>query len=614
MAETLAHRGPDDAGVRVDERAGLGLAHRRLSIIDLSERGRQPMEREGCWIAYNGEVYNYRELRGELERIGYSFHSTSDTEVVLVGYLAWGEEVLQRMRGMFAGAIWDGRRRLLVIFRDRVGVKPLYYWRDPHRLIVASQPRAIVAHPAVAREIDPRALAAFLELGYVPAPLAIFRGMAKLPAAHYAVVGEDLEVRPKPYWDPFASPPELPEDPDEREGLLEEKLLESFELRMVADVEVGIFLSGGIDSSLVAALLARRAGRRVRAFTIGFEERRYDESEAARLVARHLDLPHHVRMCTEAEALELVEDLPEVFDEPFGDASAIPTLMLSRFARERVKVALSADGGDELFAGYRRYRWATTLWTLLGRIGPGRPVLSRLFRAVPAGWVGRAGSAVLPDSLAWSAENKWRKLQTAFATAPAFDRFWRAVMGYWTPEEIEGLLGSSAGDLPGFVPPPGLDGVDAMAAVDYRTYLPDDVLVKVDRATMAASLEGRDPLLDHGIAEMVFALPREDRYRDGRGKILLKRILERYVPREIVERPKHGFAVPMERWLSGALEPLLRRALDRERLRREGVLRWEPVAAELRAFERDRRDAVNHAARLWLLVVFQRWKERWLDR
>jgi asparagine synthase (glutamine-hydrolysing) len=610
MRDTLAHRGPDDEGVYVDDSGCVGLGHRRLTILDLTAAGHQPMSYEGVWTVHNGEIYNFRGLRKQLTGTGHSFESESDTEVILKGFREWGLDVVQRFRGMFATALWDSAERKLHLARDRAGVKPLYYYSDNDRFIFASEMRAILRHPAVSRDLDLDALALYLKLGYVPAPHSIFRNVSKLEAGHTLTVDEDGRRESLKYWDVFdCFRRGVDEGLDEEEatGELERILTDSFRLRTVSDVPVGVFLSGGIDSTTVAALLQKDSTRPVKTFTIGFEDEAYDEAETARKVAARLGTDHHELYLDPRMALEIIPSLPEIYDEPFGDASGIPTYMVSRFARESVKVALSADGGDELFAGYRLYTRLARAYRSLSRLGP-------LLKPV----VGAAGAFPLRQLLKGrtpTVDHTLGKLRASVSGGFSMSSFFWAGRSIWTDDEIDRLLRRDSGATVGFVAPytefaqEASGFVDFMRAADYRSYLADDLLVKVDRASMAVSLESRDPFLDHRIAEFAAALPERLLVRGNDAKYLLKRVLYRHVPRDIVDGPKRGFAVPLNEWLKTDLKGLLTEYLNEDRIRREGVFDWPCVREELEAFL----DGRVRSSRIWLLLEYEMWRDRWLD-
>ncbi len=599
MAETMTHRGPDASGIFLSPDGRAGLAHRRLSIIDLTDAGAQPMTAGGdaLAISYNGEVFNYREIREELAGRGHAFRGDSDTEVILAACREWGVAgAVSRFIGMFAFALWDGRTRTMTLVRDRLGIKPLYVARAPGLVLFGSTLSPILACPSFPREVDRAALQYYLEFQYVPAPHAIWRGVEKVLPGRIVELSPDGSRRERPYWDLFdhwgtadARPRADAEYAEELSALLRS----SVRYRMISDVPLGAFLSGGIDSSLTVALMREAAAGAVKTFSIGFAEKGYDESAHAREVARHLGTDHHEKTCTPAEALALVRKIPEAYDEPFADSSAIPTMLVSEFTRQHVTVSLSGDGGDELFCGYPRYRWIRA-GSLIHAI-PGvvrRPLFSLLSR-VPVHKVQRGAETALQDDPA----------EMYLHTVGIFER-----------RRLAEIVPSVADDsrLPYFSTfrdPRAGTAVERAMATDIRTYLVDDILAKVDRASMAYSLEARVPLLDHRIVEFAARLPMGQKVRGSETKRLLRTILYRMVPRRLLDRPKMGFGVPLSRWLRHELRPLLDEYLGEERVRREGFLRPEGVRRVVAEHLSGRRD---HQYRLWALLVFGMWRERYL--
>jgi asparagine synthase (glutamine-hydrolysing) len=614
MALTLRHRGPDDLGVYADESAGVALGHTRLAIIELSALGHQPMA-SPCGrfvLAFNGEIYNFRELRRALAGAGHRFRGESDTEVALVALQHWGvEAALARFNGMFALAFWDRRARTLELARDRLGEKPLYYGRAGRSIVFASELGALRAHPEFRPEIDRAALAAMLRHGYVPAPGAIYEGVRKLPAGcRLRLAAGSLELpSPVPYWRlrDVALAPQGADAPEERLDELHRLLADAVALRMTADVPVGAFLSGGVDSSLVSALMQSASARPVKTYAIGFDDPRFDEAARARAVARFLGTEHSEVIVTRADALDLVPALAGVHDEPFADPSQLPTLMVSRLARADVKVALSGDGGDELFGGYRRYRAAASLWRLAAPLPrPARAALGRVLGwPSPRAWeaLGRAAAVAgvrADPRLAERAEKAARAMPASSA-----EDVHRRMMSPW-PDPSTLVLGAPEPE-PAGAPPETAGLVEAMLLRDAEGYLPDDILVKLDRASMSLGLEARVPLLDHRVVECAWRFPVELRIRDGVGKWPLRAVLARHVPPALTERPKQGFDVPVSDWLRGPLRGWAEDLLAPERLRREGLLRPEPVARRWREHLDGRREG---SLALWHVLMFQSWLER----
>jgi asparagine synthase (glutamine-hydrolysing) len=617
MTDRLAHRGPDDHGAWIDAAAGIGLGFRRLAILDLSPAGHQPMiSASGRFvITFNGEIYNFAELRTTLEGHGVRFRGHSDTEVIVEAVDRWGvAAVLPQLWGMFALALWDRERRVLAIARDRLGKKPLYYGRCGDTWLFGSELKALRAHPSFAAPIDRDALAAYLRFGYVPGPRSIHAGVAKLPAGSWCELADGVEAVPRAYWSArevaragFGSPRAVTDEAaaDELDALLRDAVAR----RMVADVPLGAFLSGGLDSSTVVALMQAQSTRPVKTFTIGFAVEGYDEAQAARAVAQHLGTEHTELYVTPEEARAVIPRLPAIYDEPFADSSQIPTLLVAGLARRHVTVALSGDGGDELFAGYTRYTWAEDIWRRVGRLpSPVRGALAAGLRGVsPAAWdmLHDALRRVTAGPGVTHAGDKIHKLAAIVGAASPDDLYRRLVSQWQNPaalvvrgREVPTLLDDAS------VEPEFTDFTARMMFLDLVTYLPEDILVKVDRATMAVSLEGRCPLLDHRLVEFAWRLPMSLKRRDGTGKWLLRRVLHRYVPAPLVERPKMGFGIPIDHWLRGPLRDWADALLDARRLRDDGFLLPDPVQ---RAWREHLSGQRNHQYKLWAVLMFQAW-------
>ncbi|WP_431856173.1 asparagine synthase (glutamine-hydrolyzing) [Azospirillum sp.] len=615
MNDTIAHRGPDGDGIWVDEAAGIALAHRRLAIVDLSPLGRQPMESaDGRWVvAYNGEIYNYQDLRAELEAAGHRFRGHSDTEVLVEGVARWGvEATARRLVGIFAMALWDRRERTLHLVRDQVGVKPLYWARFGGTVLFGSQPKALRAHPAFRAEIDRDALTAYVRFAYVPAPHTIYAGVHKLEPGCILTVRPDGEPERTAYWSLEGAvraglSDRLDLSDDEAADRLEALLKDAVGRQMVADVPLGAFLSGGVDSSTVVAMMQAQSSRPVRTFTIGFREAGYDESADARAVAAHLGTDHTELTVEPADALNVIPTLADWYDEPFADSSQVPTFLVSQLTRRSVTVALSGDGGDELFAGYRRYLLGARLWRGMGRVPAGlRAAAAGLIQAVPPGrWDALLGR--LPGMR--MAGDKAHKLAGILGSADA-DTLYRTLASQWQHPEALVLGGREPHGLPwdARVADQVPDFTERMQYLDSATYLPDDILAKVDRASMAVALEARVPLLDHRVVEFAWRLPLHQKLRDGQGKHLLRRVLYRHVPRALIERPKMGFAVPIADWLRGPLRPWAEDLLDERRLREDGLL---DAAVVRRAWAEHLSGRRNRQHQLWVVLMFQAWKARW---
>jgi asparagine synthase (glutamine-hydrolysing) len=615
MTDALVHRGPDASGVWVDASRGIALGHRRLSIVDLSPLGQQPMPSTSgrYWLVFNGEIYNYRVLRDTLHAQGVAFRGHSDTEVLLALIERDGfDAALGQCVGMFAIALWDRDRGVLSLARDRFGEKPLYVGRCRGGLAFASELSALRTLPGVSSEIEPAALAAYLRHGYVPAPMSMLRDVVKLEPGTIAtfaapVYGSATTTR---YWSvrdaALSGLATSPAGSDEaRVAQLDHLLRGAVADQMVADVPLGAFLSGGIDSSLIVALMQAQSAQPVRTFTIGFRESAFDEAPHAEAVARHIGTDHTTMIVTAQDALNVIPRLPSIYNEPFADASQIPTVLVSRLAREHVTVALSGDGGDELFGGYARYPLAMRAW---GRVSGLPHSIRRASRAmITAVGAGTWDRALGPMGLISRGVtgDRVHKLATLIDMRTFPDFYLHLVSAWRRPQDL----------LPGVVEQDtairapfnaGRGGLLAdMMFRDQVSYLPDDILVKVDRAAMAASLETRAPLLDHRVAEFAWQLPTNCWQRDGQGKWIVRQVLDRYVPRALIDRPKQGFGVPIAEWLRGPLRDWADDLLSPDALRHDGIFRAEPV---LQTWKEHRDGTRNWAPSLWHLLMFQAWR------
>jgi asparagine synthase (glutamine-hydrolysing) len=615
---SLRQRGPDDRGTWVRSGRGVAFGHTRLSILDLSDLGRQPMvSDDGDFVmVFNGEIYNFAEIRAELEKCGHLFRSSGDSEVVLAALRHWGMAAVERFVGMFAIALWRESERRLWLIRDRLGVKPLYYAWDGRVLWFGSELKALRAFRAWRAEIDRAALGEYFQFGYVSAPRSIYRQVCKLLPGHWLELGDSGEPVTRCYWSMLVPREALTASESELEEQLEAMLIDAFRYRMVADVPVGVFLSGGLDSSLVTAVLQRHSGQAVRTFTVGFTEPGFDESRWAWQVASHLGTRHTEHVLSASEMAKILTRWADLFDEPFGDPSGVPTFLVSRLARESVKVALSADGGDELFSGYQHYGVMLARERMLARMPrPARNALSQAMQFLPTrslqGLVDRLPApAPLRHSARRALVDRVEKLRAVFPAAdPA--TIYDVGMSFWMPAENAQLLGAPVPSRPVLNGHPR-SFADHMSCCDLRHYLPDDILTKVDRTTMAVGLEGREPLLDHRLVEFALRLPLGLRRGPLGTKHLLRRILYRYVPRAILERPKQGFGVPMSRWLRGELAPLLDAYLAPGRVRDAGILNPCVVDRALGNFRNGgpRRDRLD-VQKVWLLLAFEMWREKW---
>jgi asparagine synthase (glutamine-hydrolysing) len=621
MADVLAHRGPDDGGTWTDPAAGVALGHRRLAVLDLSAAGHQPMaSASGRWVVtYNGEVYNHPALRRRLASEGYRFRGTSDTEVVLGGLDTWGlDETLRACNGMFALAVWDRRDRVLHLVRDRLGEKPLYVGWSSSGLLFGSELKALLAHRDFAPRIDRAALALYLRHNCVPAPFCIYEGVQKvMPGEVVSVRAEDVprrRVRRRAYWSAREvaerggdGPPRADDDVLEE---LEALLLDAVRLRMVADVPVGAFLSGGVDSSTIAALMVQASAAPVRTFTIGFSDPAYDESTEAAAVAAKLGTEHTHAQLHPDEALAAIPELPEIYDEPFADSSQLPTLLVSRLARRDITVALTGDGADELFAGYNRHAWCERLW---GRLD-GVPLRAR--RAVGAALALPSPGAV--DRLAQVGFRPLPPSRRPRIPATKVAKLAR-ILPSFSPEDMYQRLTSHWPDpsaLVGVPEPPTLisdttrwpalpTATERVMLLDQLTYLPDDILTKVDRASMSVALEVRVPFLDHRVAEAAWRLPLAQKLRNGETKWPLRRILRAHLPEDLVSRPKMGFGLPLGSWLRGPLRDWTEDLLSAAALADEGLLEPEPIR---RLWQEHLRGRVDAGHELWDVLMFQAWR------
>jgi asparagine synthase (glutamine-hydrolysing) len=618
MAATLRHRGPDDEGSWIDPDAGVALGFRRLAILDLSPSGHQPMTSadERYTLVFNGEIYNYKDLKAELATAGYPFRGTSDTEVILAGFCLWGfERTIARMSGMFGLAVWDADIRTLTLARDRVGKKPVYYGRAGNAWLFASELKALRAFPGFTPVVDRDALTQFLRFTYVPAPLSIYKGVFKLPPGHFVRLSRDGDSAATCYWDAAKVARDgqrnpLQIDDEDAVAQLDGLLRDAVARRMVADVPLGAFLSGGLDSSTVVALMQAQSATPIRTFTIGFNDEDYNEAEAAKGVARYLGTDHSELYVTPEQARCVIPALPSIYDEPFADSSQIPTYLVSRFAREQVTVSLSGDGGDELFGGYNRYFWAPAIWNRMKHVPLSvRRVIANAVGRTPSSVLDGLYSAVEPAlPTSWELRlpgDKAHKLAGMLDAADEMDLYKRLTSAWHSPELLVRDPGTTR---PSHDVSLGLDRFcERMMLRDLLGYLPDDILVKVDRASMAVGLEARAPLLDSRVVEWAWRLPSEMRVRDGDSKWLLRQVLYRYVPQKLLERPKMGFGIPVDDWLRGPLREWAEGLLAARALEESG-LNPEPIRA---TWCEHLGGHHNQQTRLWPILMFQAWRECW---
>jgi asparagine synthase (glutamine-hydrolysing) len=625
MGDTLQHRGPDDAGIWVDATAGVALAHRRLSILDVSPAGHQPMvSGSGRYvIVYNGEIYNFQQLRKELEKSNNAplrFRGHSDTEVLLACFDSWNvEPTLSRVNGMFAFALWDRQDRVLYLGRDRLGEKPLYYGWIGDVFLFGSELKALRAHPRFGAEINLEALALYLRHNCVPAPHSIYRGVQKLlPGTFLAVTGQRL---PDPVLVPFWSLRQVAESGvassfrgSDTEALdqLEVLLRDAVRIRMLSDVPLGAFLSGGVDSSLVASFMQAESTRRIKTFSIGFRDAEYDEAKDAASVARHLGTEHTELYVTPREAMALIPSLPAIYDEPFADSSQIPTFLLSRIARRHVTVGLSGDGGDEVFCGYTRHVWGHRVWKSISAMPrPLRRASAAVLSSVPSdGWdsLFQVIRPFVPTAMKHRLPGqKLHKLARLLALSDLASVYTTLASHWNDPARV--VIG--AAEPPTVVTTPGAGAnlsefTERMMFLDTLTFLPDDILTKVDRASMAVSLEARIPLLDHRVVEFAWRLPMSMKLRDNRGKWILRELLGRFVPHSLVDRPKSGFSIPLDRWLRGPLRDWAEPLLAERRIREDGFFHVQPIREKWAAHLSGKGAWQHH---LWDILMFQAWRD-----
>jgi asparagine synthase (glutamine-hydrolysing) len=608
MVEVLNHRGPNDAGIRKikSKYAVVGLGQTRLSIIDLSNAGHQPMKYKHFTIVFNGEIYNYQEIKDELIKQGHQFETKTDTEVILHAFETWGTNCVQHFIGMFSFVIYDQKEEELYGFRDRTGVKPFFYYEHDGLFLFASELKSFHQHPYFKKDINKNSLASYFDLGYIPAPSSIFNHTYKLEAGHFIKFSlETKELEITQYWDALSyySKPKLIIDYKDAKSELRNLLKSAFDYRMVADVNVGVFLSGGYDSSAVAAILQHNSSSTLKTFTIGFDEGN-NEAPFAKETASYLGTEHHELICTAKEAQSIIPTLPYFYDEPFADSSSIPTILVSEFAKKHVTVALSADGGDEVFGGYDSYGSIQKKTAILNKVPTNvKPVLAKSLRllsnnipdtfAVTKHKIHGISKALNKDAL-----KQAKGLINAMSSLPVMYQqnvFNINVRSVDALEEIDESVFSNE--------------VELAMCMDYKKYLPDDILTKVDRATMSVGLEGREPLLDHRIIEFVAQLPLEYKFDGSTSKRILKEVVHEYIPKNMMDRPKAGFSLPIYNWLRGDLAYLIDEYLNEERLKTSGLFNISFVLKQIALFKRNQ---LHYQPFIWKLLMFQMWWDKWM--
>ncbi|MBL6448893.1 asparagine synthase (glutamine-hydrolyzing) [Fulvivirga sp. 29W222] len=607
MTDELIHRGPDDSGIHFEdnEYAQIGLGHRRLSILDLSMLGHQPMQFQQYTVVFNGEIYNFKEIAELLSQKGYKFKSHSDTEVLLKAFDCWGTKAVDHFIGMFAFVLYDKNNDEVLFFRDRAGVKPLYYYFKDGCLLFASELKSFHKHSSFRKEIDHDNLALFLQYNYLPAPYSIFKHSFKLEPGHFLRLDlKNKDLKKHKYWDvvDHYNKPKLDISYDEAVEETEKLLMSAFSYRMVSDVPVGLFLSGGYDSTAVTALLQSQSTEKIKTFTIGYEEQAFNEAPEAKKVADYLGTDHTEKYCTAKDTADILHKLPQIYDEPFADNSVVPTFLVSQLARTKVKVALSGDAGDEIFAGYDKFNRAVNFTKLpgvaqslmssaMGLISPENiPVFNKKYNfstryeKMREIWKYKSPSHAMKVISQFITEQEARKYLT------------KDFQNKKTYFDIESELNN------------GNDPLNKLLAIDYKTFLLDNNLTKVDRATMAVGLEGREPILDHRIVEFVSQLPSSYKIKDGVNKSILKTIVHKYVPKAIMDRPKKPFLAPLTVWFKDELKDYYLEYLDETRLKNDGIFTKSVI--ELRNAYLSGKE-INHQ-KLWNILIFQLWKEKWM--
>ncbi len=613
MNRTLSHRGPDGEGYGMyfTDNTSIGLGHRRLSIIDLTEGGSQPQSYQNLHITFNGEIYNYAEIKKTLEEKGHVFNSHSDTEVILHAYKEWGDAALQKFIGMFAFVIYDEENQKIFVARDRAGVKPLFYYWKNDIFLFGSELKALVQHPSFDKFINIDAVAAFMQYAYVPTPHCIYNNTYKLKPGHFLELNiKTKTILTQQYWnvyDAYNKPTlkiSLPDAITETEKIL----TSAFQYRMVSDVPVGVFLSGGFDSACVTALLQKNNTEKIKTFTIGVPDAGINEAPYAKEIAEHLGTDHTEFYCTQKEALEIIPQLPFFYDEPFADSSAIPTTLVCKIARQKVTVALSADAGDEIFAGYNRYSYMMKYGKLLNNI-PGfiRKSVAGIMDNVPAKKVPFVNNS-------YAFESRYEKIKTSLKN-PSAKNILKNITQQMNGDYIAQLFKRPINVLPtafdnNELQKESYSTLNYMMAIDYQTYLADDILQKVDRASMSVGLEGREPFLDHRVIEWAAQLPMEYKYNNGEKKFIIKKIVHQYIPQEMMDRPKMGFGIPIADWLKKDLKAIVDYYFNITFIEKQGIFNNEFIQKIRNEFNNGK---VEKAEKIWYILMFQMWYDKWIN-
>lgn len=612
MTDAITHRGPDGSGYQLfsDSIATIGFGHRRLSIIDLSETGKQPMQFQHLWITFNGEVYNYQEIKNELQLLGHQFIGHSDTEVILHAFDQWGINCIDKFIGMFAFVIYNTKAQEIYCVRDRAGIKPFFYYHKDGLFLFSSELKSFHQHPNFSKEINGDAVAAFMQYGNVPTPHCIFNHCLKLKPGHYiklSLLTTKLSI--SKYWDVYDAynKPKLNISLAEAKTETENLLKSAFNYRMVSDVPVGVFLSGGYDSASLAAILQKDRTEKLKTFTIGVPDIGLNEAPYAKDVAKHLGTEHYEFECTQKEAISLIGDLPYYYDEPFADSSAIPTTLVCKMARQQVTVALSADAGDEVFAGYNRYDYLMKYGHKLNQIpSPFRDLSVGLMNLIPADKI-----PVLKHK--YNFHNRYEKLK-GLLKDPSAKNLMLNLSRQFDQNQLKSVVKNNYKELEtaylsndlkeSFYSP-----LSYMMAIDYQTYLLDDILQKVDRASMIVSLEAREPFLDHRVIEWAAQLPDDFKYHNGNKKYILKEIVHQYIPKEMMDRPKMGFAIPIENWLANDLREQVEFYLNDNKIEQQAIFSVDFIKQLKFDFFGGKKEL---AQKLWYVLMFQMWYEKWM--
>tara|TARA_Y100000991_G_scaffold150746_1_gene114351 strand:+ start:4225 stop:6132 length:1908 start_codon:yes stop_codon:yes gene_type:complete len=613
MIGLLNHRGPDGEGTSLlnSKNAIIGFGHKRLSIIDLSQAGKQPMNYSHLHITYNGEIYNYQEIKNELSELGHHFKGQSDTEVILHAYAEWGIKAVERFIGMFAIVLFDEKKQEVIFIRDRAGVKPLFYYQKNDLILFASELKSFHEHPEFDKKLNLNSVAAYMQFGNVPTPHCIFKNCSKIKPGYYLKINlESKSLEEIQFWNvyDFYNKPKLNLSFRDAKIQTKELLKSAFNYRMVADVPIGVFLSGGYDSATVTSLIQADLTSKLKTFTIGVPNIGLNEAPYARNIAERLGTDHTEINCSEKEAIEVIKDLPFFYDEPFADSSAIPTTLVSKAARKDVTVALSADGGDEIFGGYNRYDYMHRYGKTLNSIPK---AVRKVFLSVMNN-IGADNIPVLKNK--YNFHNRYERLK-AFLENPNKKELMLSLSQQFNDEQMKSIMKSDFESLPTMFQSKEMlenfkSPLSYMMAIDFQTYMLDDILQKVDRATMTNSLEGREPMLDHRILEFTAQLPDEYKYQNGVKKRILREITHDYIPKELLNRPKMGFAIPIAKWLKNELRDHVEEYLNEDRIEKQGIFDWDFIAKLKHDFYSGRKE---YDSKLWYFLMFQMWHERWME-